>query len=298
MQQLTTFDQLIEWRLAQQGVALVPTMGALHQGHQALIEKARTLADQVIVSLFVNPTQFGPQEDLSRYPRTLDADLALCETLGVSAVYTPTANEMYPGGADQTMVTPPTWLTEAHCGLERPGHFTGVATIVLKLFMLIQPQVAVFGEKDAQQLAVIQHMVADLNLPVEIVPVPTVREPSGLAMSSRNRYLTTPGSQQAALILIQTFKALHQAWQTAVISQGPHAALTLQAVNALKQQVRVDALKSDSLTTITWDYLNMVAAHTFKPKNELTAGTRLLGAIRLKEGNDVNVRLIDNWLIG
>jgi pantoate--beta-alanine ligase len=172
---VATFTALKDWRSLQHGtVALVPTMGALHSGHMALVDYAKTLADTVVVSIYVNPTQFAPNEDFTQYPRTFEADCDLCQAHGVSAIYVPTDQFLFPQGL-QTAVTPPAWLTEAHCGLIRPGHFTGVATVVLKLFMLVQPSVAVFGEKDAQQLAVIRHMVQDLHVPVAIKSVPTQR---------------------------------------------------------------------------------------------------------------------------
>jgi pantoate--beta-alanine ligase len=169
-------------------VGLVPTMGALHEGHLALVRAARADNSHVIASIFVNPTQFGPNEDLAAYPRTLESDLALLEREGVDIVFTPTPSEMYPIGS-QTVVE----VTEVSQGLEggrRPGHFRGVATIVAKLFNLAQPSIAYFGQKDAQQVVVIRRMVTDLNFPLDIAVMPTIREQDGLAMSSRNRYLT------------------------------------------------------------------------------------------------------------
>ena len=298
MQQLTTLDELRQWRFShgQHALTLVPTMGALHDGHKALIAKACSLTSHVIVSIFVNPAQFGPGEDLDQYPRTLQADLDLCRSIGVAAVYTPTAAFMYPRGV-QTTVVPPSWLTEAHCGLEREGHFTGVATIVLKLLLLIQPVYAVFGTKDAQQLAVINRMVLDLNVPVEIMPVATVREPDGLALSSRNRYLTTGTSRHAALILIHTLKTLDKLLQAEVAEKGPEASVSLSDMHAIRQLILEEALAT-SPTEVTWDYLNPVDAETFEPQTAIKAGTLLLGAIRVKENDAVNVRLIDNWLLG
>jgi pantoate--beta-alanine ligase len=296
MHLLTTLSDLHAWRQRQANVALVPTMGALHAGHTALIEKALTLTDTVVVSIFVNPTQFGPKEDLSRYPRTLDADLALCRQLGVSAIFMPTVAEMYPDGL-QTAVVPPQWLTHAHCGLHRPGHFTGVATIVLKLFALIQPRYALFGAKDAQQQAIIQHMITDLNLPVDLVEVSTVREADGLALSSRNRYLTTPTSRKAALVLVNTLQAVNTLLLTRQAEQGPSVSVSFAEMH----QVQAELL-NQALTTlpahITWDYLHAVCVHTFKPADILKPGVRLLGAIHVTDGNNVNVRLIDNWVIG
>ena len=169
-------------------VAYVPTMGALHEGHRSLIKLARTHGDVVVVSIFVNPLQFGPGEDYARYPRPLEDDLQICEADGVDLVLVPSVSDLYPAGRQVTVDAGTLGSTlEGH---SRPGHFNGVLTVVLKLFNIIRPQVAVFGEKDAQQLACIQRMVIDLNLPVEIVGAPIVREPDGLALSSRNIFLT------------------------------------------------------------------------------------------------------------
>ncbi len=182
-------------------VALVPTMGALHRGHLALMEEARRRvgADGLVaVSIFVNPTQFGPNEDFSRYPRELDADVARCASVGVDAVFAPPPSEMYPAG-DQTRVRVPE-LAGPMCGVSRPVHFEGVATVVTKLLALTGPCVAVFGRKDYQQFRVISRLTTDLFLPAEIVGLPTIREPDGLALSSRNRYLATADRQRAVAI--------------------------------------------------------------------------------------------------
>jgi pantoate--beta-alanine ligase len=182
-------------------VVLVPTMGALHAGHTALIDRARLLAGRrgtVVVSIFVNPAQFGPAEDLGRYPRPFAEDRDLCVRHGVDAIFHPTAEAMYPEGystyVEEGAVSAPM------CGASRPGHFRGVSTVVLKLFQIVAPAMAVFGLKDYQQCAVIRRMVRDLNLPVRIVPVPTVREPDGLALSSRNRYLSAAERAQAPVL--------------------------------------------------------------------------------------------------
>lgn len=176
------------WEADGARVAFVPTMGALHQGHLSLVQKARTLADHVIVSIFVNPLQFGPKEDFSRYPRTLKSDLDLLTPLGVEAVFLPNATTMYPEGF-QTNVTNRE-MSQGLCGASRPGHFDGVLTVVLKLLNLVRPHVAVFGKKDYQQWRLIERMALDLNLRTEILGVDTLREADGLAMSSRNRYLS------------------------------------------------------------------------------------------------------------
>jgi pantoate--beta-alanine ligase len=185
-------------------VGLVPTMGYLHEGHLSLIRRARAECDHVVVSIFVNPTQFGPKEDLSRYPRDLDRDLGLIEPLGVDLVWIPTAGIMYPKGY-QTWVEVET-VTRPLEGVRRPGHFRGVTTVVAKLFNGVQPQRAYFGQKDAQQAAVIRQMTRDLNFPIEIVVCPIVREPDGLAMSSRNVYLDAE-ERKAARVLYRSLNA-------------------------------------------------------------------------------------------
>jgi pantoate--beta-alanine ligase len=202
----TTRAELAAARGALAGtVAVVPTMGALHEGHAELLRQARAAADHVIVTIFVNPLQFGPNEDLSRYPRTLDADLALCRAEGADLVFAPTPEEIYPTGQPRVRVDPGPLATVLE-GASRPGHFDGVLTVVLKLFHLTRPDVALFGEKDYQQLTLIRAMVADLDLPVRIAGVPTVREPDGLARSSRNRYLSAE-QRSAALALSRALRA-------------------------------------------------------------------------------------------
>ncbi|CAM4058925.1 pantoate--beta-alanine ligase [Shewanella aquimarina] len=190
--------QVRQWKHAGETVAFVPTMGNLHQGHITLVTEALKRADHVVVSIFVNPMQFGQNEDLDAYPRTLAADQAALEAAGAELLFTPTPAIIYPKGMDkQTFVEVP-GLSEELCGASRPGHFRGVATIVCKLFNIVQPDVALFGKKDFQQLMVIKAMVEDLSLPIEIVGVDTIRESSGLAMSSRNGYLSEAQKQQAA----------------------------------------------------------------------------------------------------
>ncbi|MGN6606707.1 MAG: pantoate--beta-alanine ligase [Jatrophihabitans sp.] len=180
-------------------VALVPTMGALHQGHATLVEHARAQAATVVVSIFVNPLQFGPNEDLAKYPRTLPDDLALCERLGADVVWAPSVDDVYPGGDAQVTVHPGP-LGDRLEGAVRPGHFAGVLTVVAKLFGLVRPQRALFGEKDYQQLTLIRRMVLDLELGVAVLGVPTVREPDGLALSSRNVYLSADERQAATAL--------------------------------------------------------------------------------------------------
>jgi pantoate--beta-alanine ligase len=201
---LHTRAELRSWRRPGR-VALVPTMGALHAGHLALVREAQARADAVVVSIFVNPLQFGPGEDLQRYPRTLDADLAALDGQRVDAVFVPAPAEVYPGGPPQVRIDPGP-LGNLLEGASRPGHFAGVLTVVTKLFGVVRPDVAVFGEKDYQQLALIRRTVADLELGVRIAGAPTVRDQDGLALSSRNRYLT-PEQRQQALALSRALRA-------------------------------------------------------------------------------------------
>jgi pantoate--beta-alanine ligase len=198
--------------------AVVMTMGALHEGHAALIRAARARAGSglVTVSVFVNPLQFGPGEDLDRYPRTLDADLELAERAGADLVFAPAVDEVYPGGRPQVRITAGP-MGERYEGASRPGHFDGVLTVVAKLLHLTRPAAALYGQKDAQQLALIRRMVTDLNFPVEIIAVPTVREPDGLALSSRNRYLS-PAERERALALSRALFAGRDA-----VAGGPEA---------------------------------------------------------------------------
>jgi len=268
---------------AGQTIALVPTMGALHEGHMALIRKAKTVAERVVVSIFVNPLQFGPQEDLNRYPRPIEQDLSICQSLGVDAVFTPTVETLYSEGLDNvTTVVPPPFLTERFCGTFRPGHFTGVATVVMKLFHILKPHRAIFGEKDAQQLMIIQKMVKDLHVPVEIIPHPTIREANGLALSSRNRYLQTEMEQQAALslyqILIQVREAVHQ---------SPMPLETQQTLQQISKQVLQPWL--DRGVRIELQYLDAVYKDSFSPAERLQAGVKVLIAAFVNQ-----VRLIDN----
>lgn len=186
-------------------IALVPTMGCLHEGHLSLIDKAKTHGDIIVVSIFVNPTQFGEDEDFAAYPADIDRDLALCETRGADAVFIPDTAEMY--DPDTSTVVDELKLSRGLCGASRPGHFSGVATVVAKLFNIIEPDAAVFGQKDAQQVLIVKRLVRDLNFPVEIVVGPTIRAADGLAMSSRNQYLSTDERRRASSIS----RAIHQA---------------------------------------------------------------------------------------
>jgi pantoate--beta-alanine ligase len=256
-------------------VVLVPTMGALHDGHRALLRRARELAGEtgtVAVSIFVNPLQFGPHEDLDRYPRTLAADLQLCEAEHVGLVFAPGVREMYP---DQQLVTvEPGPAGEILEGEFRPGFFRGVLTVVLKLFNLVRPDVAVFGQKDAQQLALVRRMVADFALGIQIEAVPTVRDADGLALSSRNKYLSSSERKVAP--------ALHQALAAgeAASARGPRAVL-----DAASQFI------SDVPALIDVDYVALVEARTYEPvRNDDFSGAAVL-AIAARLGG---TRLIDN----
>jgi pantoate--beta-alanine ligase len=262
-------------------VVLVPTMGALHAGHRALLRAARAAAGpsgRVIVSIFVNPLQFRPGEDLDRYPRTLDDDLAMCAQEGVSAVFAPSAAEMYPGGPPQVTVDPGP-AGQVLEGEFRPGFFGGVLTVVLKLFHLVRPDVAVFGEKDAQQLALVRRLVADTDLDLTIEPVPTVRDADGLATSSRNRYLSA-ADRELALTLPRALRA-GQARAAAEDAARDGAAHGASAALAAAQEV----LRGEPALAV--DYVAVVDPRTFGPAGP---GPALIVAAVTAGGT----RLIDN----
>lgn len=207
MQTITQIEKLRQqihaWRMAGEKIAFVPTMGNLHCGHSSLVEQARNQGSKVVVSIFINPMQFDNQEDLARYPRTIDDDKAVLESMDTDLLFLPTPEMIYPKGLENTSFVEVPALSELFCGKSRPGHFTGVTTVVNKLFNLVQPDVAIFGEKDFQQLLLIRHMVKDLFINVEIIGAPTKREQSGLAMSSRNNYLNAYQREQQAPIIYQ-----------------------------------------------------------------------------------------------
>ncbi|QXJ23496.1 pantoate--beta-alanine ligase [Actinomadura graeca] len=243
-----TREELAAARASVRGtLALVPTMGALHEGHRALIRRARESADAVAVSVFVNPLQFGPGEDFDRYPRTLAADLGMCADEGADLVFAPSREVMYPAEPQVTLRAGP--MGERVEGVTRPGHFDGMLTVVLKLLNLVRPDVAVFGQKDAQQLAMIRRMVADLNVPVEIAGVPTVREPDGLALSSRNRYLSAE-ERGTALALSRALRA-----GEAAAGDGP------DAVREAARAVLDEAAAAEP--PLALDYLALVDPATF-----------------------------------
>ncbi len=279
MKELETVSQVREYlaphRKAGRRIGFVPTMGALHEGHLSLVRAARNDCDLVIVSIFVNPTQFGPGEDFDKYPRMLDADLVACRAAGVDAVFCPQVSEIYPAGS-ATMVTVKR-LTEGLCGAYRPGHFDGVTTVVAKLFNIVQPDVAYFGQKDAQQAIVLRRMVKDLLWPIEMVVCPTVREPDGLAMSSRNAYLS-PAERRQALSLSA---ALFRARQEILAGQKDVAAL----VAGMRQYI-------ESAGPCSIDYIEIVDAEDLTP---LTAARgRCLVALAVRIGG---TRLIDNVVV-
>lgn len=235
----TSIEQLRQqqaaWRKAGQSLALVPTMGNLHQGHLSLVQAARAVADRLVVSIFVNPLQFSAGEDFDRYPRTLETDCALLAEAGVDMVFAPSEAELYPRGRAGLIQVQVPGLGDDLCGRTRPGHFNGVATVVTKLFNLVQPDLALFGRKDYQQLLVIQRLVADLNLSVRIVGLDTVREADGLALSSRNQYLSQAERQRAPL-LYKTLQALAQRLQSARAPGGQLDALLDEARRQLEAQ--------------------------------------------------------------
>jgi pantoate--beta-alanine ligase len=256
-------------------VGLVPTMGALHAGHASLMQAAKKETGFVVVSLFVNPTQFGPQEDLARYPRPLEDDLRLCASQGVDLVFHPQVETMYPPGS-RTVVEVQGWQ-EALCGASRPGHFRGVATVVAKLFHIIPADLAYFGQKDAQQARLIQQMVLDLNFPIQIRVCPTVRETDGLALSSRNRYLDANQRRQAS-VLFQALEAVR-----ALVGAGE------RDVSVLRQAL-VEGIASAPDARL--DYAAFVDFKTLRPVEHLRGNVLVALAVHLG-----TTRLIDNLLL-
>ncbi|PTY06324.1 pantoate--beta-alanine ligase [Opitutaceae bacterium EW11] len=254
-------------------IALVPTMGALHDGHLSLIKLASEQADTVVVSIFVNPTQFGPNEDFAKYPRDLERDLQLCEQAGADVVFAPTVEGMYPKGYS-------TFVTEEFVGkplegVSRPNHFRGVTTIVAKLFNIVRPDLAVFGQKDAQQVAVIKKMVADLNFTVDVVVAPTLREQEGLAMSSRNRYLSS-GQRLEALAISEALKMAQS-----MVEHGELRAdrLIAEATHILSQKRRIRVI-----------YVAVVDRNTMESVREVHPGVSMMAIAAWVD----EVRLIDN----
>jgi pantoate--beta-alanine ligase len=280
MIELETMADLRRWvaeaRAAGRRIALVPTMGYLHEGHLRLVDEARARADAVVMSVFVNPLQFGPTEDLARYPRDLARDRELARGRGVDALFLPTEAMMYPPGSEIRVV--PGRTGERWEGAARPGHFTGVLTVVAKLFHLVQPDVATFGRKDIQQATLVRQMVRDLDWPLEIVVVPTVREPDGLALSSRNAYLGA-ADRRRAVVLSAALDAAHQAFQG-----GERAAA------AIEQRVRRTLEREP---TVAVEYVAVADPTTLAPVDPVTAETVVAVAARLG-----GTRLIDNIVLG
>jgi pantoate--beta-alanine ligase len=278
MKVIETVAEMEEARAALSGrVGLVPTMGALHEGHLSLVRRARADSDHLVTSVFVNPTQFGPREDLEEYPRDLEGDLRLLETEGVDIVFAPTAEEMYPPGFDEWVeVRGP--LTSRLEGAFRPEFFRGVTTVVARLFRIVQPHRAYFGEKDAQQLRVVRQMVREQGLPVEIVAMPTVREPDGLAMSSRNAYLS-PEERRAALVVPRALELARMMVQRWGVRDADLLRESLADYIRQKPQVRID-------------YVSVADYETLEELELVDGPALVLLAVRVG-----STRLIDNELV-
>lgn len=262
-------------RRAGLAVGMVPTMGALHEGHLSLVRAAKAQSDFTVVSIFVNPTQFGPGEDFSRYPRTFDRDRELLEEQGVDLLFAPAVEEMYPAGAVTSVTV--AGIGDKLCGRSRPGHFQGVSTVVAKLFHIAEPDKAFFGQKDAAQVAVIRRMVRDLNFPVEIVVAPIVREPDGLAMSSRNVYLD-PQQRKAALVLSRSLQQVQR-----LFAQGEHDPAALAAC------ARAEFAAEPA---VRLDYFEIVDPDTLDPPAQISQP--VLAAVAAFVGR---TRLIDNVIL-
>jgi pantoate--beta-alanine ligase len=274
-------DQVAQWRKRGLSVGFVPTMGALHAGHVALIYRSRQMCDRTVVSIFVNPTQFGPNEDFAKYPRAWDADQDMCEDAGVDMIFAPGVNVMYPDGFATTLQVGE--LGRFWEGASRPGHFDGVATIVAKLFTIVGPDLAIFGQKDYQQTIVIRRMVKDLNLPVRVVVAPTVREPGGLAMSSRNAYLDMPTRIDAQSI----YRSLK--WSGKQIRTG---------VRSVDRLTRTMTKMVEAGRRFKIDYIGFCDRETLEPKKSADAPLVILIAARcLVKGSAFNRRYIDNLVI-
>lgn len=282
MLELTSIPDLRSWtrsqRTAERRIGLVPTMGYLHEGHLALVDEARRRSDSVVMTIFVNPLQFGPAEDLARYPRDLPRDRALAATRGVDALFVPSVEAMYPPGSEVRVTPGP--IADRWEGAARPGHFVGVLTVVAKLFHLVEPDLACFGRKDIQQLTLVQRMVRDLDWPIEIVGVPTVREPDGLALSSRNAYLGTE-DRRRALVLSRALRIAHHAWcegenRAEVIEERMRQELRKHPEVAVEYIAIVDPEALAPVTTVEAPTVVAIAARV--------GGTRLIDNITLAQG--------------
>ena len=274
-------EQVKQWKKEDLTIGLVPTMGALHAGHLSLIKKAVEKCDRVVVSVFVNPIQFCPGEDLDKYPRTLEADTKLCEDAGVNIVFAPSPNEMYGEGQMRTndfltYVVPPFFYVNKLCGKSRVGHFDGVCTVVNKLFNIVQPDFAFFGQKDAQQLIIIKKMVKDLNIPVGIIPCPIVREDSGLALSSRNKYLSEEDKIHA-LVLSKILNNIKTCYKKGITD-----------IESLKETAYSFLNEHHDL-----EYLEFMNEENLEEVKTADDNTRVFIACRVG-----GVRLIDNILLG
>ena len=280
MKHIDTVAELRAWRRESNArVFLVPTMGALHEGHAALVREARRLAGkdgQVAVTIFVNPLQFGPNEDFDRYPRTLEADLAICDAAGADMVFAPTVREVY--FEDRSIKVTESSLSTVLCGASRPGHFDGVCTVVAKLFNLVQPDDAVFGKKDYQQLAVIRRLVRDLDFPIVIHGLDTVREADGLAMSSRNRYLTEDERSRAPALRRGLLKA-REAWLSGMADAANLAGLISDEISRSAPQARVDYISV--VDSRTMQSLDQVTDHGLIALAVFFGKTRLIDNIEL-----------------
>jgi pantoate--beta-alanine ligase len=276
----TAIPPLRAWTGAQRAsgrrIGFVPTMGSLHEGHLALVDEARRRSDTVILSIFVNPLQFGPSDDLDRYPRNLERDRALARSRGVDALFVPSVEVMYPGGSEVRVV--PGATGERWEGAARPGHFAGVLTVVAKLFHLVQPEVACFGRKDLQQLTLVRQMVRDLDWPIEVVPVATVRESDGLALSSRNAYLT-PEERRSAVALSRALQSAHRAWRAGETRS-----------DILERQMRETLSEYPAVLA---EYIAVTEPESLEPVRVVDPTTVIAIAARIGR-----TRLIDNIVLG
>jgi pantoate--beta-alanine ligase len=267
--------QISQWKKQGLKIGLVPTMGALHIGHESLIKKARETCDKVIVSIFINPTQFGPNEDFDKYPRNLEKDAELCKANNVDVIFAPSVDEIYPDMDNLTIVVPPKSFQDKLCGKSRPSHFDGVALVVTKLFNITQSDVAFFGLKDAQQFFIIKKLVKDLNISIELVGCPIIRDFDGLAMSSRNVYLSVE-DRQKALCLNKMVKKIQELY--------------------IKGEKNVQNAKKEALKLledgVNIEYFEFVSTDTLCPKSGLESGILVAIAVKLN-----NIRLIDNIIL-
>lgn len=304
-------EKISNWKKEGLKIGLVPTMGALHEGHLSLIKKSVETCDKTVVSVFVNPTQFGPSEDLDKYPKSLEADIEMCKKAGIDIVFAPTAEEMYGEGNILsndflTYVVPPFFYVDKLCGKSRVGHFDGVCTVVSKLFNIVQPDFAFFGQKDAQQLVIIKKMVKDLNFPVEIVECPIVRDENGLALSSRNKYLTKEGKEQALVLskILNNIKACYKKGINEVKALSETALAFLKECHELEYLEFVDKDTLEEKTVADDKTLVLIAIKLYNISGyppyltEQSSFVRGVNDAQTKpEQQNISVRLIDNCYI-